>query len=152
MADADAMRWWSRAPFASAAELAESFDDDHSSHWRGWTITLHGDDRAIGFVGAGEKRQGQVSEIGYLLVREAWGRGIAQEAVAAVIDQLFAEGQRRVFADTDPDNIASNMLLERLGFQREGLLRGEWETHIGVRDSIIWGLLRDEWQGLPRNL
>ncbi|MBA4234181.1 MAG: GNAT family N-acetyltransferase, partial [Ralstonia sp.] len=24
-------------------------------------------------------------------------------------------------------------------------LRGEWETHIGVRDSYIWGLLRDEW-------
>ena len=24
-------------------------------------------------------------------------------------------------------------------------LRGEWETHIGVRDSLIYGLLRDEW-------
>ena len=58
----------------------------------------------------------------------------------------FAEGKRRVFADTDPENAASNRLLETLGFRREGLLRAEWETHIGVRDSVIWGLLREEWQ------
>jgi RimJ/RimL family protein N-acetyltransferase len=51
-----------------------------------------------------------------------------------------------VFADTDPENAASIALLERLGFRREGLLRGEWETHIGVRDSVILGLLRDEWR------
>ena len=41
-------------------------------------------------------------------------------------------------------------LLERLGFRREGLLRAEWETHIGVRDSVILGLLRDEWRSARR--
>ena len=41
--------------------------------------------------------------------------------------------------------IESIALLERLGFQYEGRLRGERETHIGVRDSLIYGLLRDEW-------
>ena len=84
-------------------------------------------------------------EIGYLFAREAWGRGIAREAVSAVIAHLFARGERRVFADTDPDNAASIRMLERLGFVREGRLRGEWETHIGVRDSLIFGLLRDAW-------
>ena len=74
------------------------------------------------------------------------GEGIAAEAVAAVIDQIFAEGQRRVFADTDPENVQSRGLLERLGFKLEGHLRAEWETHIGVRDSLIWGLLEDEWK------
>jgi RimJ/RimL family protein N-acetyltransferase len=65
-----------------------------------------------------------------------------------VLDHLFgAEGRRRVFADTDPDNMASRRLLERLGFTLEGRLRAEWETHIGVRDSLIYGLLREEWQG-----
>ena len=63
-----------------------------------------------------------------------------------MIDQLFDEGQRRVFADTDPENVSSLALLERLGFRREGLLRGEWATHLGVRDSVILGLLRDEWR------
>lgn len=145
-ADPDLMRWWSSGPHDTVAQtrayLAES-----ASSWRWWAITLKGDDRAIGFVAAGEKWHGNVSEIGYLLRREHWGTGIAAEAVRRVIDQIFAEGQRRVFADTDPDNAASRGLLERLGFQLEGMLRGEWETHIGVRDTALYGLLRAEWHG-----
>ena len=78
-----------------------------------------------------------------MLAREHWGGGIAREAVSAVIDQIFAEGQRRVFADTDPDNAPSRGLLERLGFKLEGYLRAEWETHLGVRDTTLYGLLRE---------
>ena len=63
-----------------------------------------------------------------------------------LLDQLFDNGARRVFADTDPENDASIALLQRLGFRREGVLRAEWETHIGVRDSVILGLLKDEWR------
>jgi RimJ/RimL family protein N-acetyltransferase len=50
-----------------------------------------------------------------------------------------------VFADTDPENIQSRGLLERMGFKLEGYLRGEWETHLGVRDTTLYGLLREEW-------
>ena len=50
-------------------------------------------------------------------------------------------------AFTDPENAASVALLGRLGFKLEGQLRGEWETHIGVRDSLIFGLLAEEWRG-----
>jgi ribosomal-protein-alanine N-acetyltransferase len=79
-------------------------------------------------------------------VRSAWGHGYAREGVSRLIDLLMhEEGQRRVFADTDPDNAASNALLAALGFRREGLLRAEWETHIGVRDTALWGLLAEEW-------
>jgi ribosomal-protein-alanine N-acetyltransferase len=144
--DPELMTWWTRAPFTSVEELRIDLERTNEG-WRRWAITLAGADRAIGFVAAGEKRQGGVTEIGYILARAYWGTGLAREAVAAAITQLFAEGQRRVFADTDPENAASNALLERLGFRREGLLRGEWETHIGVRDSVIWGLLADEWKG-----
>lgn len=63
-----------------------------------------------------------------------------------MLDLLFREeGVRRVFADTDPDNAGSNQLLKRLGFTLEGRLRGDWETHIGVRDTNLWGLLAAEW-------
>lgn len=37
-------------------------------------------------------------------------------------------------------------LVERLSFRLEGRLRAEWETHIGVRDTLIYGLLKDEWR------
>jgi [ribosomal protein S5]-alanine N-acetyltransferase len=146
LSDPALMHWWSRPPLESIEETRAYLSRDGGPEWRWWMITRTGEDRAIGWVSAGEKRQGGVSEIGYILAREAQGQGIAREAVSAVIDRLFAEGQRRVFADTDPDNLASNALLARLGFRREGLLRAEWQTHIGVRDSIIWGLLRGEWR------
>lgn len=147
LADAALMTWWSSAPHSSVEETRAYFAAriERDPAWRCWAITLAGDDTAIGWVAAGEKRQGGVTEIGYLLARRHWGSGVASEAVSAVIDCLFAEGQRRVFADTDPENGPSLALLERLGFRREGLLRGEWETHIGVRDSVILGLLKDEW-------
>lgn len=135
LADAALMRWWSRGPFGSVAEVRDYFaPGPQSAGWRSWAITSwdgHGGDRAIGYV----------------LERAAWGRGVAREAVSAVIDRLFAEGQRRIFADTDPENAASIALLTRLGFMLEGHLRAEWETHIGVRDSLIFGLLRGEWGG-----
>ncbi|WP_293876282.1 MULTISPECIES: GNAT family protein [unclassified Sphingomonas] len=141
MADADAMRWWSCAPFDSVDALRAWFAGGPCA----WAVTRTGEDRAIGFVSVGWRRAG-VGEIGYLFARETWGCGIAREAVSAVIAHLFADGARRLFADSDPDNAGSIRLLRRLGFTLEGRLRGEWETHIGVRDSLIFGLLRDEWR------
>jgi len=145
-ADHVLMRWWSSGPHDTIEQTREQLARE-VPEWRCWAITLKSDDTAIGFVAAGEKRQGNVSEIGYMLLRAHWGTGIAAEAVGRVIDQIFAEGQRRVFADTDPENAASRGLLERLGFRLEGILRAEWETHIGVRDTALYGLLREEWRG-----
>jgi ribosomal-protein-alanine N-acetyltransferase len=147
-ADVELMRYWSSAPHTSIDEtrayLGERVD---FPKWRGWTMTLQGDDRAIGTIAAGEVRTG-VAEIGYLLARRYWGQGLAREGVTRLLDLLFVEeGWRRACADTDPENEASNNLLRALGFTLEGRLRGEWETHIGVRDSFIWGMLRDEWPG-----
>lgn len=149
MADETLMTWWSSAAHADVAETRAYLAGDadaEARRWRGWAITVadEGDD-AVGFVSSGLRRAG-VAEIGYMLARSHWGRNIGVEAVNRVIEQLFTqEGIRRVFADTDPDNLHSRTLLEKLGFKQEGVLRGEWETHIGVRDSVIYGLMRDEW-------
>ncbi|MBL0767405.1 GNAT family N-acetyltransferase [Sphingopyxis sp. DHUNG17] len=147
LSDSRVMQWWSSGPHGSLAESEEylrwnsAIDNGH----RCWAITLDGD-AALGWVILRERRAG-VAEIGYILGREQWGRGIAREALARVIDYGFdAANLRRIFADTDPDNGASIGLLERLGFVCEGRLRAEWETHIGIRDSLIYGLLREEWR------
>jgi ribosomal-protein-alanine N-acetyltransferase len=144
-ADAELMTYWSHAPHDSVEQTREKFACE-TEGWRSWAITLDGDDAAIGFVALAEKRQGNVSELGYMVARPHWGAGIAQEAVCAVLNQAFrVEGQRRVFADTDPDNAPSNGLLKKLGFTLEGRLRAEWETHLGVRDTFLWGLLATDW-------
>ena len=144
-ADQALMTWWSSAPQATVADT-ESYLADRTmpGDWRGWVMVERASGSVIGTLSTKDTRH-RVAEIGYLLVRRFWGRGYAREGVARLIDLLFAEGHRRVMADADPDNAASNRLLEALGFTCEGRLRAEWETHIGVRDSLIWGLLADEW-------
>lgn len=144
--DPDLMTWWSSGPHATVEETRAYINPEggYGDDWLAWAITSGGSE-AMGRVGAGIRRPG-VWEIGYLLRRDLWGRGYAREAVAGVVEYLFNEKDaRRIFADVDPDNVLSIGLLRRLGFREEGRLRAEWETHLGVRDSLIFGLLKDEW-------
>ena len=146
LSDPEVMTWWSSGPHQSPAETAD-YVKGNASEGQGylcWAITA-GDDVALGWVILIDGKPG-VKEIGYILRRDQWRGGIAREVVRRVIDHGFADpAVRRIFADTDPENAGSIALLKRLGFQYEGRLRGEWKTHLGVRDSLIFGLLRDEW-------
>ncbi|MFM9976790.1 MAG: GNAT family N-acetyltransferase [Sphingomonadaceae bacterium] len=142
MSDAMLMTWWSSAPHETLAqtEAYVARNAELRDGWRCWAITTDGA-QALGWVVLIEKRAG-VHEVGYILARTAWGKGLAREAVGMVVDHAFEVLRlRRVFADVDPDNAGSIRLLEALGFEREGCLRAEWETHIGVRDSLIFARL-----------
>lgn len=147
-ADPLVMQWWSRGPHQSIEETRDvvALNAAQERGYACWAVTVDGG-TAHGWVTLKDRRPG-VSEIGYLIGRSLWGRGYGREAVACLLDHVFARPeQRRVYADVDPDNAASIRLLERLGFVREGHLREEWETHIGVRDTILYGLLAREWAG-----
>ncbi|MFM7251693.1 MAG: GNAT family N-acetyltransferase [Ilumatobacteraceae bacterium] len=96
---------------------------------------------------------GASAMLGYSLRREWWGRGIAREAVGAVVDALFAGGVHRIAATLDPANRPSLRVLEHLGFTVDGvsrraeLIRGEW------LDDMRCSLLRDDraaWLARPR--
>lgn len=107
-----------------------------------WAITENGGE-ALGRIALFVQREG-VGEIGIIMRPEATGRGLASKALALVIEHGFGPlDLHRIAADIDPDNNASISLFLRAGFQREGLLRGNWKTHLGVRDSVMMGKLRD---------
>ena len=107
-----------------------------------WAITESGGE-ALGRIGLFAEREG-VGEIGIIMRREATGRGLASKALNLVIEYGFGTlGLHRIAADIDPDNTSSISLFLRAGFQREGLLRGNWKTHLGVRDSVIMAKLKD---------
>ena len=146
MSDEDLMTWWSSAPHKEYQETADyvAINADPERYMT-WAITM-ADDEALGWVVFINRRE-KVNEIGYILRRSHWGKGIAREAVTRVIDHGFDDlGLRKILADTDPDNESSNKLLIDMGFEKEGYLRSEWETHLGVRDSILWGLLKDDYK------
>lgn len=109
-----------------------------------WAIVEREDGEALGRATL-IPRERNVWEIGIMLCPAAQGRGLATKALAEIIDHGFdALGARRIFADIDEENIPSIRLFERLGFTREGLLRANWKTHIGVRHSVIMGLVETD--------
>lgn len=86
------------------------------------------------------------AELGYVLGRAHWGRGLMGEALAGLLDHAFtAMGLRRIEAEVDVRNRPSSRLLGRLGFTREGVLRQRWFTKGEARDMEMHGLLQNEW-------
>jgi RimJ/RimL family protein N-acetyltransferase len=86
-------------------------------------------------------------DIGYGVRRDHWGHGIATEAARLLVGFGFGElGLHRVWAVHHPDNSASGRVLQNLGMQCEGRLRDDMLAHGVWRDSIIYGVLEDEWR------
>lgn len=90
--------------------------------------------------------QPATAEIGVTLAPTSHGKGIATEALTAVLDELFDKlGMHRVFAETDDRNGAVGRLFERLGFRCEARLveadwfKGEWST------LRIYAMLNRQW-------
>ncbi|WP_293906899.1 GNAT family N-acetyltransferase [Phenylobacterium sp.] len=81
------------------------------------------------------------AEIGFMLGRDAWGHGYAQEAMRNVIAFAGANGLRRLAARTHLGNRRSDVLLQKLGFSEEGLLRGHILKDGERRDCRLFGLL-----------
>ena len=85
-------------------------------------------------------------EIGYRVNERLWGRGIATKAVQAMTDYLFENvGINRIQATVMPENTKSKRVLEKNGFQREGLLRqaGFWQGK-GIVDLEMYSRLRSD--------
>ncbi|HSI57293.1 MAG TPA: GNAT family protein [Ideonella sp.] len=92
----------------------------------------------------------QRAELGYVLGRASWGQGLMREALQALLATAFGSmALRRLEAEADPRNLASNRVLQQLGFAHEGLLRQRWMGKTGPVDTNIYGLLRGEWRAEP---
>ena len=150
------LRYWSHGALADRAAVVQYLAGIQEG-WRErtlfqWGITVPGDAETDALVGTvtllAWDRANRRAEIGFI-VRPDWqGQGVATEAVGAVLRFAFAEMDlRRVEADADPDNAGSLALLARLGFQREGLARQRWLTFGTWKDSVMLGLLRDDFAG-----
>jgi ribosomal-protein-alanine N-acetyltransferase len=130
-----------------AARLAEDVERARTTPRSEYylAITVGGSDRLSGFVrlGLGPHRSG---ELGYALRADCWHRGYASEAARLMLDFAFATLKlHRVHAACGPDNTASQAVLDRLGFTYEGRIRDHVLTGGAWRDSLLYGLLEQEW-------
>ncbi|MFB6126021.1 MAG: GNAT family N-acetyltransferase [Halolamina sp.] len=87
-------------------------------------------------------------ELAYWLVPAFHGEGYGREAVALAVEFAFTtEPTPAVEAGAYAANDASRGLLESLGFVEEGRLRKQRFVDGQYRDSVMYGLLREEWDG-----
>jgi RimJ/RimL family protein N-acetyltransferase len=92
-------------------------------------------------------REHKRAELGYVLGVDYRGQGYATEACRGLVAYGFTTlGLHRIQATTSSANRASWRVMERLGMEQEGRLRdgefrdGEWA------DTLIYGILANEWQ------
>lgn len=148
--DSRAMRYWSFPTWTERQQAHEWFEQRRSYGEREevwpWGITLREDDELIGLVTLfSVNRVQRRAEVGYQLHPTRWGQGYAQEALRAAVSYgIDALDLARIEADIDPRNESSCRLVERLGFQREGLLRERWHVNGEVTDTAFYGLLARE--------
>jgi RimJ/RimL family protein N-acetyltransferase len=84
--------------------------------------------------------------VGYWVAAQARGRGVCTAALRLVtrmaLDDLHVERMELI---TDPDNVASQRVAEKVGFQREGVMRAHLRHPDGrIRDSVMFSLLPGE--------
>lgn len=115
-----------------------------------WGIELKESKKLIGDCGFGHiDEPKRPTELGYMLSKEYWNQGYMSEALGAILDYGFDKlALHRIQAWTHPENIASARLLEKNGFQKEGLLMEYvYIWHKGVYiDANMYGLLESDYK------
>ncbi|MFT7680118.1 MAG: ribosomal-protein-alanine N-acetyltransferase [Planctomycetota bacterium] len=146
LSDEETMRYWSCGPKTSVKEVREYLQwNVENEKVECFAITRkQATAEALGWVILHHEKEG-VADIGFILCPAGRGQGFGREAAAEVMRHGFeTRSLRRIGADVDPDNLPSTRCLESLGMQLEGRLRATWNTHIGVRDSLIYSRLASD--------
>jgi RimJ/RimL family protein N-acetyltransferase len=86
-------------------------------------------------------------EIGYFLIPNERGKGNGSEAIQIMVDYLFlSKNTMRIQACTDVRNLASQKVLEKSGFKKEGTLRKYGFISGELRDLYLYSILREDWK------
>ena len=162
-----ALRSWSEGDIPA---LARACDDPEISYWippipspyteedarvfiagearpgESQSLAMTLDGRLAGGIGMGVNVHDYRGRIGYWVAAEARGRGVCTRALRLIsrygLDELDLQ---RLELITDPDNVASQRVAEKVGFQREGVLRAHLRHPDGrIRDSVMYSLLPGE--------
>ncbi|MFN8444038.1 MAG: GNAT family N-acetyltransferase [Caldilineaceae bacterium] len=115
-----------------------SMDAWSGEHRFPWVITLKAKEVVVGMV---ELRPHEFhASLGYVLARSYWNQGIMSEAVQPLVDWALAQPLLyRVWAICDKENIGSARVMEKVGMQREGLMRrGVIHPNVSLEPRDCW--------------
>ena len=90
---------------------------------------------------------GSIFEIGYFLLSNEREKGYCSEAAMTMVDYLFlSKNIVRIQAHTNVGNKASQRVLEKAGFQKEGTIRKAFFVRGVWTDHYLYSILREEWK------
>jgi RimJ/RimL family protein N-acetyltransferase len=109
-------------------------------------LAIELDGRVVGGIGIGLNSNDYRGTLGYWMAASSRGRGICTRALRLLARHALEDLElQRVDLVTDPDNVASQRVAEKVGFQREGVLRAHLRHPDGrIRDSVMFSLLPGE--------
>jgi [ribosomal protein S5]-alanine N-acetyltransferase len=150
LSDKDVMKHMGLEPFQTINDVYDEINWYQTIYLEGtgmrWGIMLKDSGKIIGSCGfLNMKTKHHRAEVGFELSKDHWGKGIASESLKAIVKYGFQHLQlERIEALIEPDNLHSQKLVERQGFQREGLLR-HYEFTCGKFDDLfMYSILKDE--------
>ena len=147
--DADVTRYLAWRPHERVETVREFLEETLANIAAGtetyWVIEDRETRALMGAISAMHEQPYRLS-LGYVLARAFHGHGFMTEAGRAVVDAAFAlPVMRRVWAITDIENMASARVLEKIGMEREGILR-RYFVHPNLgdepRDVIVFARVR----------
>ncbi|MFX0043627.1 MAG: GNAT family N-acetyltransferase [Candidatus Hodarchaeota archaeon] len=90
---------------------------------------------------------GKFLEMGFVLIPSERRKGYCTEAAKIMVDYLFlSKDIVCIQGITDVGNIASQKVLEKAGFKKEGLIRKRFFARGEWKDTSFYSILRDEWK------
>ncbi len=117
----------------------------------GWGVVLKDSGAFVGTCGldVGYAPEHARAELGYVLSREHWGKGLMPEAVRAIIRFGFRRMDlNRIQARCMAENTASARVMQKAGMTYEGTLRESEFIKGAYRDMEVYAILRREFRGL----
>jgi len=143
--DAEIHHWIPAVPSPYTEADARAFVEGEVPGIGTQQFAITQDGRVVGSIGMGVNNA-RTGHIGYWCAREARGRGITTRALRLLSKHALEDLRlERLELITDPDNHASQRVAEKVGFQREGVLRSHLTHPDGRRrDSVMFSLLPGE--------
>jgi [ribosomal protein S5]-alanine N-acetyltransferase len=147
-------QWFSWGPYSALEQPMGYIASLEEKRERGELLdflVVHPEAGPIGVTGLSELAvRDRRATVGTWFGRDWWGSGVNRESKAMISALAFRHlGLDRLTAWANTRNGRSQTALERVGFRREGILRG-WHRHGDeVHDVVVFGMLRDEWEQSP---
>ena len=160
--DAHAVHRWFNTPqvVEGLVEQRESFSEEEARRWvehaaraeppdLKWAVTVDERPEPAGFTALYGVGRQAAPELGILIGDpDLWGRGVGSEAQRLTIAKAFDElGAHRVFELILAENGSARHVVERLGFEQEGVMRGHVSREGRLLDVVVYGLSPEGFRG-----